>query len=59
MTTAEFPDNVVVTPGCGEQGMKVLKGAPNRVRGGSHSGNVAAAELAVVQQDWRKAKRVF
>ena len=26
--------------------MKVLMGAPNIVRGGSHSGNIAAAELA-------------
>ncbi|MCL5235880.1 alpha-D-ribose 1-methylphosphonate 5-triphosphate diphosphatase, partial [Escherichia coli] len=27
-------------------GMNVLMGAPNIVRGGSHSGNVAASELA-------------
>ncbi|MBV9971371.1 MAG: alpha-D-ribose 1-methylphosphonate 5-triphosphate diphosphatase, partial [Xanthobacteraceae bacterium] len=26
--------------------MRVLMGAPNLVRGGSHSGNVATAELA-------------
>ncbi|MGE4325612.1 MAG: amidohydrolase family protein, partial [Pseudodonghicola sp.] len=29
-----------------EHGIKVIMGAPNLVRGGSHSGNVAAAELA-------------
>jgi alpha-D-ribose 1-methylphosphonate 5-triphosphate diphosphatase len=27
-------------------GMKVLMGAPNVVRGGSHSGNIAASDLA-------------
>ena len=27
-------------------GIKVIMGAPNLIRGGSHSGNVAAAELA-------------
>jgi len=29
-----------------EAGLKVLMGAPNVVRGGSHSGNIAASELA-------------
>ncbi len=29
-----------------KHGMNVLMGAPNIVRGGSHSGNVAASELA-------------
>ena len=32
--------------GCPTLNMKVLMGAPNVVRGGSHSGNVAAAGLA-------------
>jgi len=47
-----------------EHDMNVLMGAPNIVRGGSHSGNVTAADLAaaglpVVQQVWRQAMRVF
>jgi alpha-D-ribose 1-methylphosphonate 5-triphosphate diphosphatase len=46
MTIAEFPTTVEAARGCREQGMKVLMGAPNIVRGGSHSGNVAAADLA-------------
>lgn len=46
MTIAEFPTTVEAARGCRQQGMQVLMGAPNIVRGGSHSGNVAAAELA-------------
>ena len=46
MTIAEFPTTVEAARGCREQGMNVLMGAPNIVRGGSHSGNVAAADLA-------------
>ncbi|MNF97504.1 Alpha-D-ribose 1-methylphosphonate 5-triphosphate diphosphatase [compost metagenome] len=46
MTIAEFPTTVEAARGCRERDMKVLMGAPNIVRGGSHSGNVAAAELA-------------
>nr|WP_180202813.1 alpha-D-ribose 1-methylphosphonate 5-triphosphate diphosphatase [Pseudomonas sp. SbOxS1]NYU02343.1 alpha-D-ribose 1-methylphosphonate 5-triphosphate diphosphatase [Pseudomonas sp. SbOxS1] len=46
MTIAEFPTTVEAARGCRERGMKVLMGAPNIVRGGSHSGNVAAADLA-------------
>lgn len=46
MTIAEFPTTVEAARGCKERNMKVLMGAPNIVRGGSHSGNVAAAELA-------------
>ncbi|MEJ5058305.1 MULTISPECIES: alpha-D-ribose 1-methylphosphonate 5-triphosphate diphosphatase [unclassified Pseudomonas] len=46
MTIAEFPTTVEAARGCRVQGMKVLMGAPNIVRGGSHSGNVAAADLA-------------
>ncbi|AWY40625.1 alpha-D-ribose 1-methylphosphonate 5-triphosphate diphosphatase [Pseudomonas putida] len=46
MTIAEFPTTVEAARGCKEHNMKVLMGAPNIVRGGSHSGNVAAAELA-------------
>jgi len=46
MTIAEFPTTVEAARGCRQQGMSVLMGAPNIVRGGSHSGNVAAADLA-------------
>jgi alpha-D-ribose 1-methylphosphonate 5-triphosphate diphosphatase len=46
MTIAEFPTTVEAARGSQQNGMKVLMGAPNIVRGGSHSGNVAAADLA-------------
>ncbi|HVZ50651.1 MAG TPA: alpha-D-ribose 1-methylphosphonate 5-triphosphate diphosphatase [Pseudolabrys sp.] len=43
---AEFPVTVEAAAGLHEAGIKVLMGAPNLIRGGSHSGNVASAELA-------------
>jgi alpha-D-ribose 1-methylphosphonate 5-triphosphate diphosphatase len=43
---AEFPTNVPSAQGLHTNGIKVMMGAPNLVRGGSHSGNVATAELA-------------
>ncbi len=43
---AEFPTNVPSAQGLHANGIKVMMGAPNLVRGGSHSGNVATAELA-------------
>lgn len=43
---AEFPTTVTAARSAHGAGMKVLMGAPNLVRGGSHSGNVSAAELA-------------
>ncbi|MBK5396625.1 alpha-D-ribose 1-methylphosphonate 5-triphosphate diphosphatase [Pseudomonas sp. TH39(2020)] len=46
MSIAEFPTTLEAARGCQQLGMKVLMGAPNVVRGGSHSGNVAAADLA-------------
>jgi len=46
MTIAEFPTTLEAARGSQQLGMKVLMGAPNIVRGGSHSGNVAAADLA-------------
>lgn len=48
ISLAEFPTTVVAAQLSHEAGMKVLMGAPNVVRGGSHSGNVSALEL--VQQ---------
>jgi alpha-D-ribose 1-methylphosphonate 5-triphosphate diphosphatase len=43
---AEFPTTLEAAEGLHRAGVKVLMGAPNLVRGGSHSGNVATAELA-------------
>lgn len=43
---AEFPTSVVAARACHARGIAVIMGAPNVVRGGSHSGNVAAHELA-------------
>jgi alpha-D-ribose 1-methylphosphonate 5-triphosphate diphosphatase len=43
---AEFPVTAEAAQACHGAGIKVLMGAPNIVRGGSHSGNVAAIELA-------------
>ena len=43
---AEFPTTRVAAAACREAGIAVIMGAPNVVRGGSHSGNVAAGELA-------------
>jgi alpha-D-ribose 1-methylphosphonate 5-triphosphate diphosphatase len=42
---SEFPVRLVAAQGAKALGMDVIAGAPNIVRGGSHSGNVAAAEL--------------
>ena len=46
MSIAEFPTTLEAARASHELGLKVLMGAPNIVRGGSHSGNIAAAELA-------------
>lgn len=43
---AEFPTTVEAAKASHDAGMAVLMGAPNVVRGGSHSGNVSARELA-------------
>ncbi len=42
---SEFPVSVLAATEARAHGMDVIAGAPNIVRGGSHSGNVAAAEL--------------
>jgi alpha-D-ribose 1-methylphosphonate 5-triphosphate diphosphatase len=42
---SEFPVSMVAAQEAHRVGMTVIAGAPNIVRGGSHSGNVAAAEL--------------
>jgi alpha-D-ribose 1-methylphosphonate 5-triphosphate diphosphatase len=43
---AEFPTTVEAAAACRTHGIAVMMGAPNLIRGGSHSGNVAAEELA-------------
>lgn len=43
---AEFPTTEAAASASHQQGLQVLMGAPNIVRGGSHSGNVAAHQLA-------------
>ncbi|MCT8160198.1 alpha-D-ribose 1-methylphosphonate 5-triphosphate diphosphatase [Pseudoruegeria sp. SHC-113] len=43
---AEFPTTREAAQACREEGIAVMMGAPNLIRGGSHSGNVAAQELA-------------
>lgn len=43
---AEFPTTVAAARASHEAGLAVLMGAPNIVRGGSHSGNVSARTLA-------------
>ncbi len=43
---AEFPTTFAAAEASRKHGLSVLMGAPNIVRGGSHSGNVAAHKLA-------------
>ena len=42
---SEFPVSHEAASAARQRGMQVIAGAPNIVRGGSHSGNVAAADL--------------
>lgn len=43
---AEFPTTEEAARACRSHGIAVMMGAPNLIRGGSHSGNVSAARLA-------------
>jgi alpha-D-ribose 1-methylphosphonate 5-triphosphate diphosphatase len=43
---AEFPTTEEAARACRQHGIAVMMGAPNLVRGGSHSGNVSAMALA-------------
>jgi alpha-D-ribose 1-methylphosphonate 5-triphosphate diphosphatase len=43
---AEFPTTVGAAAALHAAGIKVMMGAPNLIRGGSHSGNVATVDLA-------------
>lgn len=46
VAVAEFPTTMEAARGLKEAGIDILMGAPNVVRGGSHSGNIAAVDLA-------------
>jgi alpha-D-ribose 1-methylphosphonate 5-triphosphate diphosphatase len=46
ISISEFPTTLVAAQAARAQGMEIVMGAPNVVRGGSHSGNVRATELA-------------
>ena len=46
VAVAEFPTTMEAAEGLHKAGIAILMGAPNVVRGGSHSGNIAAADLA-------------
>ena len=45
ITISEFPVTMDAARAAKQAGMQVIAGAPNIVRGGSHSGNVSAAHL--------------
>ena len=46
VAVAEFPTTIEAARALHDAGIDIMMGAPNVVRGGSHSGNIAAAELA-------------
>jgi alpha-D-ribose 1-methylphosphonate 5-triphosphate diphosphatase len=46
VAVAEFPTTMEAARGLHQAGIGILMGAPNVVRGGSHSGNIAAVDLA-------------
>ena len=46
VSVAEFPTTIEAARGLHQAGIGILMGAPNVVRGGSHSGNIAAVDLA-------------
>ncbi|WP_296426342.1 alpha-D-ribose 1-methylphosphonate 5-triphosphate diphosphatase [Yoonia sp.] len=50
ITLAEFPTTVAAADACHVSGIATIMGSPNLVRGGSHSGNVAAHELAALDR---------
>lgn len=46
ISLAEFPTTAAAAAACRDHSIAVMMGAPNLVRGASHSGNVSAGELA-------------
>ena len=49
ITISEFPVTLEAATAAKQAGMRVIAGAPNIVRGGSHSGNVSAADLLAAE----------
>jgi alpha-D-ribose 1-methylphosphonate 5-triphosphate diphosphatase len=45
VSVAEFPTTIEAAHAAREHGLHIVAGAPNILRGGSHSGNVSAADL--------------
>jgi alpha-D-ribose 1-methylphosphonate 5-triphosphate diphosphatase len=48
LTVSEFPTTLAAAERARLKGLSIVMGAPNVVRGGSHSGNVSALDLAEV-----------
>ncbi len=46
ISISEFPTTVAAAQAARQHGLGIVMGAPNLVRGGSHSGNVSALDLA-------------
>ncbi len=46
LTISEFPTTLEAAQACRRHDLRTIAGAPNLVRGKSHSGNIAAGELA-------------
>jgi alpha-D-ribose 1-methylphosphonate 5-triphosphate diphosphatase len=46
ITISEFPTTLEAAHAARRHGLSIIMGAPNLVRGGSHSGNVSALDLA-------------
>jgi alpha-D-ribose 1-methylphosphonate 5-triphosphate diphosphatase len=46
VVVAEFPTTLESAKACHGHGLTIVMGAPNLIRGGSHSGNVATEDLA-------------
>ncbi|MBU2533769.1 MAG: amidohydrolase family protein, partial [Alphaproteobacteria bacterium] len=65
VAVAEFPTSIEAARLSHEAGILVMMGAPNVVRGGSHSGNVASEDLArvgyldVLSSDYVPASLLF
>jgi alpha-D-ribose 1-methylphosphonate 5-triphosphate diphosphatase len=50
VSMAEFPTTAEAADACHAHGIATIMGAPNLIRGGSHSGNVAAKHLAQIDR---------
>lgn len=65
VSIAEFPVTVEAAQASRAVGIRVMMGAPNLARGGSHSGNVAAVDLAraglldILSSDYVPASLLF